>query len=193
MQFMYCIVKLKEFQRPILASLAGKRNSRYLNLSYTLYLAGQLTMAYLGSVFYPGGIFAFWPLTDAVFTIIEYSYLVLRTASKELRQNTNWGRIITFGRFIQFIALFAQGMYFLLCESCGHRVLLRIQTTYNATLITYNIWSYFTSSSGKSLSASHAKLIVHEKNGYRNGVKNGHANGMRVKSHSDQNNNPKRG
>lgn len=190
---MYWLMKLKEFQKPILASLAGKRNSRYLNNSYTLFLSGQLLMSYLGSVFYPGGIFAFWPLSDAVVTIFEYSYLVMRTASKELRPNTKWGRIIAFGRFTQFVALFIHGIYFLTCERCGVRILIKIQVAYNAAIIAYNIWSYFTSSSGKSLSASHAKLIVHEKNGYRNSTKNGHANGLRVKAHGDLNNNPKRG
>lgn len=194
---MYCVVKLKEFQRPILASLAGKKNSRYLTSSYILYLSGQLTMAYLGTAFYPGGVFAFWPFADSFVSIAEYSYLVMRTASKEFRPSTFWIKFIHSFRFLSFIALILHAIYFLSCDSCGVPILsklLKLQAAYNLILIIASIYNFVTlSSTGKSNNASHARLLVDGKNGYRNGFKNNHSNGVRVKTYGDQNNNPKRG
>lgn len=186
---MYCVVKVKEFHRPLLASLAGKKNSRYLAPSYMVFLGTQLSIAYLGSVFYPGGVFSYWPLVDAVVTVADYSYLVLRSASKDLRPSQMWGRGVVLFRFLSICSMMLHGLYFLTCETCGHRTLLKIQTTYCGFIVLFNVWSYLSSSSSKSSSSCHAKLIVQQKNGSRNG----RLCDSKSKLTADLNNNPKQG
>ena len=166
---MYCVVKLKEFHRPLLASLAGKKNSCYLAPSYMIFLGAQLSIAYIASVFHPGGVLSFWPLSDALVTIADYSYLVLRSASKDLRPSEAWGRRVVLFRLTTMFSLTLHGLYFLTCERCGQRSLLMIQTCFSGVIVLYNIWSYLTSSSNKSSSSCHAKLIVQQKHGSRNG------------------------
>ena len=144
--FMYVMTKLLEFQRPIFASLRGSSASdHYKSLAYNMYLLGQLTMSYIGGVFYPGGPLVIWPMTDAVVMIVGYGYLVLRLATPALHPSPTWIKIVSVMRFLtSFILMVHAYLFSFTCAMTSSKLayLLNIAFYYNAALVTAQLFSF---------------------------------------------------
>ena len=141
--WLYMALKFGEFQRPLFASLRGTSNSdHYKSWSYYYYLFGQLIVTYIGACFHPGGLFALWCLLDAMVTVAEYSYLILKLASRELHPNPRLKKIIKAMRFMTFVALACHGFYFSSIPNCIAFVIIQIEAWYNVTLIVSVLYFY---------------------------------------------------
>lgn len=150
--FMYTLIKLMEFMRPVMASLRGKDNfiTSYEHLAY---LAGQATVGYLAACFYPGGIFALTPLTDDFVSIISWGYIVLTIpADGAFTPRPFYRKLVLALRFLSSLSLFLQTGYFLLQPSCGLQSLKLVMTGYNLIVVLAMVRQYV--NSGKSTKQS---------------------------------------
>ena len=144
--FMYVMMKLLEFQRPLFATLRGSSASdHYKSIGYNLYLFGQLLMSYIGGVFYPAGPLVFWPMFDAVVMILGHGYLVLRLASPELHPNRLWIKLVSALSFLSCFSIMVHSYVFsIACAATSSKMsyLLNVAFYYNCAVVTGQI-GYF--------------------------------------------------
>ena len=155
--FMYVILKLIEFQRPLFASLrAPSASDHYKSIGYNLHLFGQLLMSYIGCVFYPAGPLAFWPMFDGVVTFFGHGYLVLRLASPDLHPNRIWIKVVSALSFLSCFSIMIHSYVFSIAcapTSSTMAYLLKVAFYYNCAEVTAQIGSFLLSSKGDNHSA----------------------------------------
>lgn len=114
----------------------------------------QASVAYLGTIFYPGGVFCLWPLMDLFNTIFAYGYIILKVPKDAIFAPSDLLRKTVYVlRYLSFVALFLHGAYFSSRAGCGWPFLVRVQTFYNALLVanmTARFFNYCSSSEPKS-------------------------------------------
>ena len=146
----YTVVKLLEFVRPTFDALQGKEGMT-TSYGYMFYLVMQATVAYLGTIFFPGGVFCLWPQLDLFASIFTYGYIILKLPRDEaFHPSSAYRKFVYTLRYATFMALFAQGAYFSRIQNCGWTFLVNVQTVYNFVLVaalTHKFFKWITSPS----------------------------------------------
>lgn len=130
------VFKAIDFNIPILAVLS-KRMDKVTNLQL-IHLTVGLWIYWAGVKVNPGGIFTLIGVLDALKQSIIYGYLVMMSASREIRpKNSTTNKFFTFVLYVRVvsmvIALIHQG-YFLFQDNCFTKE-LRVWTTAYIVLI----------------------------------------------------------
>lgn len=135
--YLLLIFKCLDFNVPIL-SVLSKRMDKVTNLQLA-YLTFTAWLCWAGMKLNPGGVFILSALVDTLVQSFIYGYLVMMSASKELKPKSRdsflnfiiWLRMVSLS-----IALIHQG-YFLIQDNCYTRELRFLTAIYIASVIIF--------------------------------------------------------
>lgn len=125
--YVFLIGKCGDFVVPVFQVLLKKSVSD-LHLMHTLFM---VFITYLGLIYYPGGVFLFFPYMDGLYYCLFHCYLTMVTPpGSEYKPKISWAPFLIQLRMGMFAMVLLHGIYFATQSNCGPPGMKAIQISY---------------------------------------------------------------